>query len=132
MAADQLQQVAGYLREHDVKQLVREVESFARREPVLFAGGTFLLGLIGARFLKSKPVQEETTTVPPATMSWDAFSPIEDENSLDADLELEVLSADSLNEEADIASVPVLDEDELSAAQETTPDQVAPPITIKP
>ncbi len=47
VAADQLQQISGYLRQHDAKQLVSEVESFARREPVLFTGGAFVLGLIG-------------------------------------------------------------------------------------
>lgn len=138
MAADQLQQVAGYLRQHDVKQLVREVEGFARREPVLFTGGAFLLGLIGARFLKSKPVHEEVEDVRPASVSWDAFSPIEDDNSQDTGLDVASLDVDALNDEMDIASVPLFDddsfsdEDALSAAQETTPDQVAPPITIKP
>ena len=60
VAADQLQQISGYLRQHDAKQLVSEVESFARREPVLFTGGAFVLGLIGARFLKSKPLSAQT------------------------------------------------------------------------
>lgn len=65
MAADHLQNLSSYLGTHDVKQLVREVESFARREPLLFTGGAFLLGLIGARFLKSKPVSEETPSASP-------------------------------------------------------------------
>ncbi len=64
VAADQLQQISGYLRQHDVKQLVREVESFARREPLLFTGGAFVLGLMGARFLKSKPLPTETPETP--------------------------------------------------------------------
>lgn len=52
-AADQLERVTGYLREHDVRHIVGDVERFARREPTLFLGGAFLLGVLGARFLKS-------------------------------------------------------------------------------
>jgi hypothetical protein len=33
--------------------MVRNVEDFARRQPALFIGGAFMLGLLGARFLKS-------------------------------------------------------------------------------
>ena len=82
VAADQLQQVSAYLRQHDVKQLVREVENFARREPLLFSGGAFVLGLIGARFLKSKPLPAETpmpatggTSTAPLSWPVDADAP---------------------------------------------------------
>jgi hypothetical protein len=33
--------------------MIQEVERFARRQPALFLGGAFTLGLIAARFLKS-------------------------------------------------------------------------------
>lgn len=52
-AAGQIDRVAGYLRYRDVGQLVSETESFARRQPAIFLGGAFALGLLGARFLKS-------------------------------------------------------------------------------
>jgi len=52
-AADQLERVSGYLRNTDVRQMVGDVERFARRQPGLFLGGAFLLGVLGARFLKS-------------------------------------------------------------------------------
>jgi hypothetical protein len=52
-AADQLEQFAGYLGGRDVRELVRDAEQFARREPALFLGGAFTLGLFAARFLKS-------------------------------------------------------------------------------
>jgi len=52
-AAEQIDQFTGYLRGRDMRQLVGDVESFARREPALFLGGAFVLGLFGARFLKS-------------------------------------------------------------------------------
>lgn len=56
-AADQIQNVAGYLEHHNVQQIVDEVRDFARREPALFLGGAFLAGLLAARFLKASPEQ---------------------------------------------------------------------------
>jgi len=52
-AADQIEHFSGFLRNRDVNELVGEVERFARRQPALFLGGAFTLGLLGARFLKS-------------------------------------------------------------------------------
>jgi hypothetical protein len=52
-AAEQLDKVAGYLREKDLKGLQRDTETFARRHPELFLGGAFLAGILAARFLKS-------------------------------------------------------------------------------
>lgn len=52
-AAEQIEHVAGYLRERDMRDLAGDVERFARREPALFLGGAFALGLFAARFLKS-------------------------------------------------------------------------------
>lgn len=52
-AAERLETVTGYLQKRDIGQLLSEVERFSRREPALFLGGAFTLGLLGARFLKS-------------------------------------------------------------------------------
>lgn len=52
-AADQVENFAGYLENHNVEDLVREAEDFARRQPELFLGGAFTLGLLVARFFKS-------------------------------------------------------------------------------
>jgi hypothetical protein len=52
-ASERFERAADYLRTADPKQAVRDVEGFARREPGLFFGGAFLLGLAAARFLKS-------------------------------------------------------------------------------
>jgi hypothetical protein len=52
-AADQLDSVARYLQTAEPSELVDRVENFARRQPALFIGGAFALGLLGARFLKS-------------------------------------------------------------------------------
>jgi len=51
--ARQVEQFSGYLEKHNVSEMLRDVEGFARRNPAYFIGGAFLLGLLGARFLKS-------------------------------------------------------------------------------
>src|SRR5829696_8789359 len=73
-AAEQIERLTEYLRRNDARQLVREVEGFARRQPALFLGGAFLLGLAGARFLKSSnpvadlpyPAPDASRALPPA------------------------------------------------------------------
>lgn len=52
-AASQVDRVASYLRGKDVDQLVHDTERFARRQPALFVGSAFALGLLASRFLKS-------------------------------------------------------------------------------
>jgi len=58
-AAERVEQVSGQLREKDVQEIVRDVERYARRQPALFLGGAFVLGLLGARFLKSTAQRED-------------------------------------------------------------------------
>ena len=52
-AADQVDRLSDFLRSTNVNQMVNQVEQFARRQPALFLGGAFVIGLLGARFLKS-------------------------------------------------------------------------------
>jgi hypothetical protein len=52
-AADQAEALASYLRETDVRQLIGTVEDFARRQPLLFLGGAFILGVAASRFIKA-------------------------------------------------------------------------------
>jgi len=52
-AASQVERLSSYLQHNDLNRLVGDLESFARRQPALFLGGAFLVGLVGARFLKS-------------------------------------------------------------------------------
>jgi hypothetical protein len=52
-AADQLDRVSELLDSKDPDEFVRNVERFARQQPLLFLGGAFALGVAGARFLKS-------------------------------------------------------------------------------
>jgi hypothetical protein len=50
---NQIDRIATYLQTRDVRGIVNEVENFARRQPALFIGGAFTVGLFAARFLKS-------------------------------------------------------------------------------
>ena len=52
-AANQLEQFSTRLRDKDVGELVRDAQQFARRQPAIFIGSAFAIGLLGARFLKS-------------------------------------------------------------------------------
>jgi hypothetical protein len=52
-AADQIDRLSQRLRDKDVGELLDDAQRFARRQPALFIGSAFAVGLIGARFLKS-------------------------------------------------------------------------------
>ena len=52
-AAGQIENVATAVRERDMRELVGEVQDFARRQPTLFFGGALILGFAALRFFKS-------------------------------------------------------------------------------
>jgi hypothetical protein len=52
-ASEQIRGVADTVRERDVRELVGEVQDFAKRQPTLFFGGAVVLGFAALRFLKS-------------------------------------------------------------------------------
>jgi hypothetical protein len=52
-ASDQVRQFSESIHGAQPRDVIRRVEDLARREPALFLGGAFVLGLLGARFLKS-------------------------------------------------------------------------------
>ena len=52
-AADQAEKVAQYLRQTDARQMIANVEDVARRQPLIFLGGAFLLGVAASRFIKA-------------------------------------------------------------------------------
>jgi hypothetical protein len=58
-AAERVEQFTGQLRGKDVQTMVRDVERYARQQPAVFLGGAFVLGLLGARFLKSTAQRED-------------------------------------------------------------------------
>jgi len=51
--AQQIENLSGYFERKDVREMVRDVETFARRYPAYFIGGAVALGFLAARFLKS-------------------------------------------------------------------------------
>ena len=52
-AAERVDDVSDYIRQHEVRDFVRTAEDFARREPLIFLGGAFAVGFLAARFLKA-------------------------------------------------------------------------------
>jgi hypothetical protein len=52
-AADQIDRFSQRMRDKDIGDLMNDIQRMARRQPALFIGGAFAVGLIGARFLKS-------------------------------------------------------------------------------
>jgi hypothetical protein len=52
-ASEQIQGFSDTVRERDVRELVGDVQDFARRQPTLFFGGAVVLGFAALRFLKS-------------------------------------------------------------------------------
>jgi len=71
--AHEAERLAEYIREKDMSQIIDGVEDFGRRQPSLFFGSVFAVGLLLARFFKSSsphpdevpesnPQQEPRTT----------------------------------------------------------------------
>jgi hypothetical protein len=52
-AVDGVERFANRLKEKDVNELVRDAQQFARRNPAVFVGTAFGIGVVAARFLKS-------------------------------------------------------------------------------
>lgn len=52
-AADGLERLSASLHDRDLDGLVRDIESFARRQPVVFFLGAAALGFLGVRLLKA-------------------------------------------------------------------------------
>jgi len=59
-AAQKLEDVAGYFETRNVREMARDLEGFARRNPAVFLGAAFGLGFLAARFLKSTPLKYDT------------------------------------------------------------------------
>lgn len=51
--ANQIERISGYFENKDPREMIKDVEGFARRNPEIFLGAAFTLGLLAARFLKS-------------------------------------------------------------------------------
>ncbi|HEX4494557.1 MAG TPA: hypothetical protein VIE43_02720 [Thermoanaerobaculia bacterium] len=53
IAARQVERLSRYVRDSDLRSFVRDAETFARRRPEVFLGGTLVAGLMLARFFKA-------------------------------------------------------------------------------
>lgn len=51
--ADQLESVSSYLNEKGVEDVLTDLQDFARRQPAVFLGGAFMLGMVVGRFIRS-------------------------------------------------------------------------------
>ena len=72
-AANQVQRMAGSLRNHDVRDIADDAEDWARRDPMLALGGAFVLGLLAARFLKSSGMQRRSSNT--NTQQYRGYTP---------------------------------------------------------
>lgn len=52
-AADQIERLSGYFDEKDLREIYRDVETFARRQPAVFIGAALVVGFLAVRFLRS-------------------------------------------------------------------------------
>ena len=59
--AQQIEQVSRYFDNKDLREMARDVETFARRNPAVFIGSAFAIGLLAARFLKSSNSNQSLT-----------------------------------------------------------------------
>lgn len=57
-AADQIERLSRRVRDKNVGELVEDAQRLARRQPAVFIGSAFVLGLVGVRFLKSSAADE--------------------------------------------------------------------------
>ena len=57
-AAGQIEQWSQRLREKDINELLEDMHRLARRQPAVFIGSAFGIGLLAARFLKSSRPQD--------------------------------------------------------------------------
>jgi hypothetical protein len=58
-AADKIENLSEFLRSAKPRDVQRSVEQFARREPTLFLGAAFAVGIAVVRFLKSSIAEPE-------------------------------------------------------------------------
>jgi hypothetical protein len=58
-AAAGLERLSRAIRDKDLNELLHDAQRLARRQPAWFLGGSFALGLLAARFLKSSGTHDD-------------------------------------------------------------------------
>ena len=61
-AANTIDRVAEFVDQRSLRDVATSIESYARRQPAMFVGGAFALGLLAGRFLKSSASNRVTTS----------------------------------------------------------------------
>lgn len=74
-AARQIERAAHFVQTADMREMVDQVEDFARRRPAMFIGSAFAAGLLAARFLKSSRSQARHAADDPASSYLDREVP---------------------------------------------------------
>ncbi len=64
-ASDRIERFSQRIDEQDLQQMLQDVHRFARRQPALFIGAAFGLGLLGGRLLKSSTSGDRQTASGP-------------------------------------------------------------------
>ena len=67
-AANQMEDWTRRLKDKDIDELLTEVQRFGRRQPGVFIGAAFVLGVVGSRFLKSSRLEDGYEYGAPARM----------------------------------------------------------------
>jgi hypothetical protein len=60
-AADSIERFSHAIEQRDLSDALHTAQDYARRQPALFFGGAFLLGLAAARFLKASAERQRQT-----------------------------------------------------------------------
>jgi len=77
-ASERVQRVAEYIDQAQLQDVARDLHSFARRQPGLFFGGSFLIGLAIGRFAKSS-----SSAASASSASSQRYFEEEDESEID-------------------------------------------------
>ncbi len=56
--AEQLDGISTYMNEKGVEDVLTDLQGFARRQPVVFLGGAFMLGIVAGRFFRSSGARQ--------------------------------------------------------------------------
>ncbi len=72
--AKQIEQISRYFDNKDLREMARDVETFARRNPAIFIGSAFAVGLLAARFLKSSSSDQSVSRRQQSSQKHDAVN----------------------------------------------------------
>ena len=73
--ADQVERFSTYIDSHTPEDIARNVENFARRNPAVFLGSCFALGMVAARFLKASRSDLPVPYEQYRSAEWAAYPP---------------------------------------------------------